>query len=66
MKMLSEIESLGTSKIDFGVDEIEDDVSDVEDGSMRMTMTMMRTLWLFLMILTRKMVLMRNLEIGQN
>ncbi|KAJ6340085.1 hypothetical protein OIU77_007939 [Salix suchowensis] len=32
MEMLSEMESLGTSKIDFGVDEIEDDDSDVEDG----------------------------------
>ncbi|KAJ6750901.1 hypothetical protein OIU85_001439 [Salix viminalis] len=30
--MLSEMKSLGTSKIDLGVDEIEDDDSDVEDG----------------------------------
>uniref|UniRef100_A0A6N2LIZ7 Uncharacterized protein n=1 Tax=Salix viminalis TaxID=40686 RepID=A0A6N2LIZ7_SALVM len=35
-------------------------------GAMRMTMTMMRTWWLFLMILTRKMVLVRNLQTGQN
>ena len=33
MEMLSEMESLGTSEIDFGVDEIEDDDCDVEDGS---------------------------------
>ena len=32
MEMLSEMESLGTSEIDFGVDEIEDEDSDVEDG----------------------------------
>ncbi|KAF9683774.1 hypothetical protein SADUNF_Sadunf04G0049300 [Salix dunnii] len=32
MEMLSEMESLGTSEIDFGVDEIEDEDRDVEDG----------------------------------
>ncbi|CAK7338728.1 unnamed protein product [Dovyalis caffra] len=32
MEMLSEMESLGTSEIDFGVEEIEDEDSDVEDG----------------------------------
>ncbi|XP_011046046.1 PREDICTED: uncharacterized protein At3g49140-like isoform X1 [Populus euphratica] len=31
-EMLSEMESLGTSEIDFGVEEIEEEDSDVEDG----------------------------------
>ena len=30
-EMLSEVESLGTSEIDFGVEEIEEEDSDVED-----------------------------------
>ena len=30
-EMLSEMESLGTSEIDFGVEEIEEEDSDVED-----------------------------------
>jgi hypothetical protein len=105
MEMLSEMESLGTSEIDFGVDEIEDEDSDVEDGgdededdddydevwflflfspflllgfSFKMHKYLnnffpgaflclgCRTWWLFLMIRTRKMILMRNLETGQN
>jgi hypothetical protein len=32
-EMLSEMESLGTSEIDFGVEEIEEEDSDVEDGA---------------------------------
>ena len=32
MEMISEMESLGTSEINFRVDEIEDDDNDVEDG----------------------------------
>ena len=47
MEMLNEMESLGTSEIDFRVVEIEDDDSELKMGAMRMTMTMMRFGFLF-------------------